>query len=197
MPAGRRLVGLSVREPGRAAERLDVDGYHRLLAQIGDFLVQRIDAHVLFVPMERDDIRHSHGVLSHMVAADRGRILHGDYSPRQVLGLMRHFDLAVGMRLHFLIFAAMVGTPFLPLPYAGKVFDLAQRLGVPALRGVEREVEGPLLAEVDRLWDERDFRREATAQRVAEVCEQARGTSQVTRAVLDGLRSRSLARTAV
>ncbi|KWV30250.1 MULTISPECIES: polysaccharide pyruvyl transferase family protein [Micromonospora] len=197
VPAGRRLVGLSVREPGRAAERLDVDGYHRLLAQIGDFLVQRIDAHVLFVPMERDDIRHSHGVLSHMVAADRGRILHGDYSPRQVLGLMRHFDLAVGMRLHFLIFAAMVGTPFLPLPYAGKVFDLAQRLGVPALRGVEREVEGPLLAEVDRLWDERDFRREATAQRVAEVCEQARGTSQVTRAVLDGLRSRSLARTAV
>ncbi|GHJ06405.1 hypothetical protein TPA0907_07720 [Micromonospora humidisoli] len=196
VPAGKRLVGLSVREPGRAAERLDVDGYHRLLAQIGDFLVQRIDAHVLFVPMERDDIRHSHGVLSHMIAADRGRILHGDYSPRQVLGLMKHFDLAVGMRLHFLIFAAMVGTPFLPLPYAGKVFDLAQRLGVPALRGVEREVEGPLLAEVDRLWDERDARREATARRVAEVCDQARGTSQVTRAVLDGLRSRTLARMA-
>lgn len=194
VPFGARLVGLSVREPGRAAERLDVDGYHRLLAQISDFLVHRIDAYVLFVPMERDDIRHSHGVMSHMVAAERGRILHNDYSPRQVLGLMRHFDLAVGMRLHFLIFAAMMGTPFLPLPYAGKVFDLAQRLGVPALRGVEREVEGPLLAEVDRLWDERDARADETARRVAEVCEQARGTSQVTRGVLDGIRSRSLTR---
>lgn len=192
VPAGRRLVGMSVREPGRAAERLDVDGYHRLLAQIGDFLVHRIDADVLFVPMERDDIRHSHGVLSHMVAAERGRILHGSYSPQQVLGLMRHFDLAVGMRLHFLIFAAMVNTPFLPLPYAGKVFDLAQRLGVPALRGVEREVEGPLLAEVDRLWDEREQRAEATARRVAEVCEEARGTSKVTRSVLESLRTRSL-----
>ncbi|MCZ7428049.1 polysaccharide pyruvyl transferase family protein [Micromonospora sp. WMMA1949] len=192
VPAGSRLVGLSVREPGRAAERLDVDGYHRLLAQIGDFLVHRIDAHVLFVPMERDDIRHSHGVLSHMTAADRGRILHGDYRPAQILGLMRHFDLAVGMRLHFLIFAAMMGTPFLPLPYAGKVFDLAQRLGVPALRGVEREVEGPLLAEVDRLWDERAARADATARRVAEVCEQARGTSQVTRSVLDSIRARTL-----
>ena len=189
VPVGKRLVGISVREPGRAAERLDVDGYHRLLAQIGDFLVHRIDAYVLFVPMERDDIRHAHGVLSHMVAAERGRILHGTYSPQQVLGLMRHFDLAVGMRLHFLIFAAMVGTPFLPLPYAGKVFDLAQRLGVPALRGVEREVEGPLLAEVDRLWDEREQRAEATARRVAEVCEQARGTSEVTRGVLESLRS--------
>ncbi|MDW3849442.1 polysaccharide pyruvyl transferase family protein [Micromonospora sp. BRA006-A] len=192
VPAGSRLVGLSVREPGRAAERLDVDGYHRLLAQIGDFLVHRIDAYVLFVPMERDDIRHSHGVLSHMTAADRGRILHGDYRPAQILGLMRHFDLAVGMRLHFLIFAAMMGTSFLPLPYAGKVFDLAQRLGVPALRGVEREVEGPLLAEVDRLWDEREARADATARRVAEVCEQARGTSQVTRSVLDSIRARTL-----
>ncbi|KXK60924.1 polysaccharide pyruvyl transferase [Micromonospora rosaria] len=194
VPAGRRLVGMSVREPGRAAERLDVDGYHRLLAQIGDFLVHRIDAYVLFVPMERDDIRHSHGVMSHMTAADRGRILHGDYAPEQVLGLMRHFDLAVGMRLHFLIFAAMVGTPFLPLPYAGKVFDLAQRLGVPALKGVAREVEGPLLAEVDRLWDEREARAAATALRVSEVCEQARGTSQVTRAVLDTIRNRALIR---
>ncbi|MDG4814714.1 polysaccharide pyruvyl transferase family protein [Micromonospora sp. WMMD956] len=194
VPNGKRLVGLSVREPGRAAERLDVDGYHRLIAQIADFLIHRIDAHVLFVPMERDDIRHSHGVMSHMTAADRGRILHGDYSPRQVLGLMRHFDLAVGMRLHFLIFSAMVGTPFLPLPYAGKVFDLAQRLGVPALRGVEREVEGPLLAEVDRLWDERQARAAETARRVAEVCEQARGTSQVTGAVLESLRSRTLTR---
>lgn len=192
VPAGRRLVGMSVREPGRAAERLDVDGYHRLLAQIGDFLVHRIDADVLFVPMERDDIRHSHGVLSHMIAAERGRILHGSYSPQQVLGLMRHFDLAVGMRLHFLIFAAMANTPFLPLPYAGKVFDLAQRLGVPALRGVEREVEGPLLAEVDRLWDERDQRAEATARRVAEVCEEARGTSKVTRSVLDSLRTQAM-----
>jgi polysaccharide pyruvyl transferase CsaB len=194
VPSGKRLVGLSVREPGRAAERLDVDGYHRLLAQISDFLVHRIDAYVLFVPMERDDIRHSHGVMSHMVTAERGRILHNDYSPRQVLGLMKHFDLAVGMRLHFLIFAAMMGTPFLPLPYAGKVFDLAQRLGVPALRGVEREVEGPLLAEVDRLWDEREARAEETARRVAEVCEQAHGTSQVTRAVLESLRSSTMAR---
>ncbi|MFY1703530.1 polysaccharide pyruvyl transferase family protein [Micromonospora sp. WMMA1923] len=191
VPAGTRLIGMSVREPGRAAERLDVDGYHRLLAQIADFLVHRVDAYVLFVPMERDDIRHSHGVMSHMTAADRGRILHGDYSPEQVLGLMRHFDLAVGMRLHFLIFAAMIGTPFLPLPYAGKVFDLANRLGVPALKGVAREVEGPLLAEVDRLWDEREARAAATARRVAEVCDQALGTSQVTRAVLDSLRTRT------
>ncbi|MFJ2031986.1 polysaccharide pyruvyl transferase family protein [Streptosporangium sp. NPDC087985] len=155
VPEGVRLVGMSVREPGRAAEHLDVQGYHELLAHVGDFLIHRLDAYIVFVPMERDDIRHSHAVLSHMNAADRCRVLHGDYRPRQILGLVRHLDLVVGMRLHFLIFAALQGVPLLPLPYAGKVFDLAQQLGAPALRGVIREAAGPLLAEVDRVWDER------------------------------------------
>ncbi|MFC4105656.1 polysaccharide pyruvyl transferase family protein [Micromonospora zhanjiangensis] len=187
IPRSRRLVGMSVREPGRAAARLDEAGYHRLLAQVGDFLVHRLDASVLFVPMERDDIRHAHGVLSQMTAAVHGRILHGDYRPRQILGLMRHFDLAVGMRLHFLIFAAMAGTPFLPLPYAGKVFDFAQRAGVPALRGVEREVEGPLLAEVDRLWDERASRAAGTALRVEGMCARAKASGELLAPLLEGL----------
>jgi polysaccharide pyruvyl transferase CsaB len=187
-PEGR-LVGVSVREPGRAAEHLDVPGYHRLLAQIGDFLVSRLDASVLFVPMEPGDIRHAHGVLSHMTAAERGHVLHGEYGPRQLLGLMAHFDMAVGMRLHFLIFAAMAGIPFLPLPYAGKVFEFAQQIGVPALRGVEREVEGPLLAEVDRLWDEREALAADRARRVAEVRERASKTGELIDPLLKSLGS--------
>jgi polysaccharide pyruvyl transferase CsaB len=167
VPQDRRLVGMSVREPGRAAQHLDVDAYHQLLAQVADFLVHRLDAHVLFVPMERGDIGHSHAVLSHMTAVEQGRVLHGDYRPRQILGLMRHLDLAVGMRLHFLIFAAMASIPLLPLPYAGKVFDFAQQVGAPALRGVIREAAGPLLAEVDRLWDERPARVAETEARLA------------------------------
>jgi polysaccharide pyruvyl transferase CsaB len=154
VPAGVRLVGMSVREPGRAAEKLDEGDYHALLADVADFLVRRLDAHVVFVPMERHDVRHAHGVLSRMTAPDKGRILNNSYSPGQVLGFMSHLDLVVGMRLHFLIFAALSGLPVLPLPYSGKVFDFARRMGAPALVGVDREQAGLLLAEVDRLWDE-------------------------------------------
>jgi len=158
IPLDARLVGMSVREPGRAAEHLDEASYHALLGEVGDFLVRRLDATLVFVPMEADDVRHAHAVLSHMTAARRGRILHGSYRPGQILGLARHLDLAVGMRLHFLMFMAMAGVPFLPLPYAGKVFDFAQAVGAPALTGVAREEAGPLLAEVDRLWDEHTTR---------------------------------------
>ncbi|AIR96963.1 polysaccharide pyruvyl transferase family protein [Streptomyces glaucescens] len=182
-----RLVGMSVREPGRAAEKLDEGDYHALLADVADFLVRRLDAHVVFVPMERQDVHHAHGVLSRMTAPDRGRILHSVYSPGQVLGFMAHLDLVVGMRLHFLIFAALSGLPVLPLPYSGKVFDFARRLGAPALVGVAREQAGLLLAEVDRLWDEFPQRRGDFEERVRRLRGRAGETCTRLGAVLDSL----------
>jgi polysaccharide pyruvyl transferase CsaB len=152
---GGRLVGMSVREPGRAADNLDVDSYHGLLAEVADFITRRLEAEVVFVPMERKDISHAHAVLSAMSGPESGRVLNGKYTPGQIAGLMRHLDFAVGMRLHFVILAACAGVPVLPLPYAGKVFDFAQTVGAPALTGVARREAGPLLAELDRLWDER------------------------------------------
>lgn len=46
-----------------------------------------------------------------MQNAERAEILRRRYSPRQILALMGRFDFAVGMRLHFMIFAALRGTP--------------------------------------------------------------------------------------
>ncbi|MGH3787742.1 MAG: polysaccharide pyruvyl transferase family protein [Pseudonocardiaceae bacterium] len=193
IPTDVRLVAMSVREPGRAAEHLDKPSYHALLADVADFLIRRLDAHVVFIPMERQDISHSHGVLSQMSTPDRGRILNGHYSPSQVLGFMDHIDLAVGMRLHFLIFAALAGVPFLPLPYAGKVFDFAQSAGAPALIGVAREQTGLLLAEVDRLWDEHPERKNEVRSQVARLRSRAQVTCERCRAVLEWVESGSAA----
>jgi polysaccharide pyruvyl transferase CsaB len=178
VPSGQRLVGMSVREPGGAAEHLEHDQYHHMLATAADFLVHRIDAHVVLVPMEPIDIRHSHAVLSHMASPARARVLHGSYGPRQVLGLMHHLDLVVGMRLHFLIFAAMNGVPLLPLPYAGKVSNFARSVGAPALAGVARCEVGRLLAELDRLWDERAERSEDIRRHVRLLAERAALSSE-------------------
>ncbi|GHH93557.1 polysaccharide pyruvyl transferase family protein [Streptomyces capillispiralis] len=185
VPTDTRLVGMSVREPGRAAEKLDESDYHALLAEVADFLVRRLDSYVVFLPMERHDVRHAHAVLSHMTAPDRGRILNGSYTPGQVLGFMRHLDLAVGMRLHFVMFAALSGLPVLPLPYSGKVFDFARRIGAPALVGVAREQTGLLLAEVDRLWDEYPQRRTELRVRVRELRELALQTCERCGGLLD------------
>jgi polysaccharide pyruvyl transferase CsaB len=176
-PSGR-LIGMSVREPGRAAPDIAVDAYHSLLAAVADFMVHRYDADILFVPMEGIDVRQSHAVLAHMVAAQRARVLHGTYGPREVLGLMEHVDLAVGMRLHFLIFAAISGIPVVPLPYAGKVAEFARMVAVPSPGNLDWSAVGPLLAAIDQVWDERSEHGPRIRARVEKLKPRAAATLQ-------------------
>src|SRR6185503_13042308 len=130
----RRLIGMSVRKPGVAAPDLDVEQYHNLLANAADFMVDRFDADVVFVPMERAvlDSQHSHAVISKMLRAQRATVLKGSYTSGQLLSLMGKLCFALGMRLRFLIFAAIQGTPFVALPYAGKVGGFLEALGLPS-----------------------------------------------------------------
>ncbi|AKF04830.1 Poly(glycerol-phosphate) alpha-glucosyltransferase [Sandaracinus amylolyticus] len=161
----RHLVGFSVREPGPAAPDIDPDEYYALLANAADFVVERYDADVVFVAMETTDVTHSHGVVAHMKNAERAEILRRRYSPGQVLDLLGRFDFAIGMRLHFLIFAALRGTPFMALPYASKVSGLLDDLGMDASPLGETGI-GQLLARIDRSWDRRGEIRGTIEERI-------------------------------
>jgi polysaccharide pyruvyl transferase CsaB len=151
----RHLVGFSVREPGPAAPDIDPEEYYALLANAADYIVERLDADVVFVPMEKTDVQHSHGVIAHMQHAERAEVVRRRYSPRQILHLLGSFEFAVGMRLHFLIFATLRGVPFASLPYASKVSGLLEdlQLEAPPLGSVGI---GQLIARIDRKWDTRD-----------------------------------------
>ncbi|MGH3001370.1 MAG: polysaccharide pyruvyl transferase family protein [Gaiellaceae bacterium] len=183
---GRELVGFSVREPGPAAPDIDPDEYHALLANTADFMVDRYNADVVFVPMERADLRHSHAVVAHMQNADRVEVLRRRYSPRQILALMDRFDFVVGMRLHFLIFATLRGTPFAALPYATKVTGLLEELEIerPPLGNISA---GGLIAEVDRSWDNRDRIRTTIASHLPPVEQRAKVPNELVLARLRAL----------
>ncbi len=174
---GRHLVGFSVREPGPAAPGIDPEDYYALLANSADFMVERYDADVVFVPMERTDVQHSHGVVALMQNAERAEILRRRYSPRQILALMGRFDFAVGMRLHFLIFAALRGTPFAALPYATKVTGLLEDLEMdtPPLGNIGI---GQLIASIDHSWDTRDQIRAKINQRLPALKRRATQTNE-------------------
>lgn len=153
----KRLIGMSVREPGPAAPDLSEHDYHRLLSNAADFMVDRYDADIVFVPMERSvlDMQHAHAVVAQMAFADRATVLKGQYTSGQMLSLMSHFTFAGGMRLHFLIFAALRRIPFVALPYAGKVASMLEdfQMPMPPLKVVN---SGRLIAYIDRYWDLRE-----------------------------------------
>lgn len=187
----RRLVGLSVREPGAAAPDIDVDVYHGLLANAADFMVDRLEAEIVFVPMERQvlDVQHCHAVISQMRCPQRATVLKGEYTGGQMISLVRHFEFAVGMRLHFLIFAALAGVPFVALPYAPKVGGFLEDLGIdmPPLREVNA---GRLIAHIDRSWDIRRRLRSRIAAALPGLQERARATHEIAVRLLEEGRRR-------
>ena len=175
-----RLIGMSVREPGIAAPDLDERHYHALLANAADYMVDRLDANLVFVPMEprRHDPQHSHAVISQMAHASRATVLKGEYTSGQLLALTRHFDFAVGMRLHFLIFAALNRVPFVALPYAGKVAGFLEDLQIemPPLKHVNA---GQLIAYIDRSWDQRASLQERLDEELPKLQQRARRTHEI------------------
>lgn len=176
----RRLIGMSVREPGVAAPDIDESLYHSLLANAADFMVERFNANVVLVPMEPRmlDMRHSHAVISQMLRPQHATVLKGEYTSRQMLSLVGHFAFVVGMRLHFLIFAALRGVPFVALPYAGKVegFLADMEMVTPPLHLVNA---GRLIAHVDSAWDDRDALRARIARKLPELKKRAAQTHEL------------------
>lgn len=176
-----QLVGFSVREPGPAAPDLDVEQYHGILANAADFMVERFHAQILFVPMEggeNRDPQHSHAVISKMANAQRASVLKGSYTAGEALGLMEHMSFAVGMRLHFLIFAGIQKVPFVALPYATKVSGLLSDLEMvmPPIAALN---VGKLCAFLDRSWDLRHQLRKRLEDRIPPLQERARKTNRI------------------
>jgi polysaccharide pyruvyl transferase CsaB len=189
--AGRKhLVGLSVREPGPAAPGIDEDMYHALLANVADFVVDRYGAEVVFVPMERQmrDVQHSHAVISRMLRPQRATVLKGRYSAGQMLSLIGEFEFAIGMRLHFLLFAAIQDVPFVALPYAGKVsgFLEALRIDAPPLELVN---SGRLIAHIDQSWDRRRSLRTRVKRLLPRLQERARKNNRIAMQLLSARRA--------
>ncbi|TAK82618.1 MAG: polysaccharide pyruvyl transferase [Betaproteobacteria bacterium] len=176
----RRLIGMSVREPGVAAPDIDPKEYHALLANAADFMVDRFDADIVFVPMEHSvlDTQHSHAVIAQMLRAQRATVLKGAYSSGQLLSLVSKFRFAVGMRLHFLIFAALRGVPFVALPYAGKVSGFLEELQVPT-PPYKLVNAGRLIAYIDQSWDQSRAMKAKLAKTVPALQKRAQETHRI------------------
>lgn len=184
------LVGFSIREPGPAAPDLDIEHYHAILAHAADFMVERFDAQVLFVPMEigeNRDPQHSHAVISNMANTRRASVLKGDYTSGQVLGLMKHMEFAVGMRLHFLMFAGIQHVPFVPLPYASKVKGLLADLDMP-MGQISGLSIGKLCAFLDRSWDTKKRIQKKLEEKIGGLQERAKKTNTLVCEMLQSLK---------
>jgi polysaccharide pyruvyl transferase WcaK-like protein len=104
---------------------------------------------------------------------------------------MKHMAFAVGMRLHFLIFAGIQRVPFIPLPYATKVSGFLADLEMPMPPITALNV-GKLCAFIDRSWDTKDRIRKRLEDKVPPLQERAKVTNRVACELLQSLRPKQL-----
>jgi polysaccharide pyruvyl transferase WcaK-like protein len=130
--AGELIVGVNVTNEQFVADR--APRIFEVLAQLLDRLVERFGARVVFFcneirEEESFDKAASGRVIAQMRRPERAAILPNDYrTPGQMMGLIGKCHLAIGMRYHFCLFAAIQGVPFIAIKRSDKVVDLCEDL---------------------------------------------------------------------
>jgi hypothetical protein len=115
--------------------------------------------------------------MAQMHHARRATVLKQEYTPGQLVSLLKMFHFSVGMRLHFLIFSALAEVPFMGLAYASKIKGFLEELGLESL-GLERMSSGQFIARIDRAWGARDMFRPGIESAFQEMKGRARGNTE-------------------
>ncbi len=112
---GQKLIGLSIRE-WKDKDRTD------LFAELADKLVEKYDARIVFFPFHKPkDAEISKIVMHKMKHEDQAVLMPNRYLPSEILGTMGLMDVNIGVRLHSLVFSAVMNVPTIGISYDPKI----------------------------------------------------------------------------
>lgn len=150
---GPEAILVAVREP--ADRRVDVSS---LAASLSTVATERA-ASVVFVPFHVDrrsgasDVRVARRVASRLADDVESLVWDEGLTHDQLLRAIERSRLVVGMRLHSIIFAANVRTPFVGVPYSPKCVSHLERLRAPSAFACDDVDSSALAAEMQIRWD--------------------------------------------
>ncbi|WP_371372047.1 polysaccharide pyruvyl transferase CsaB [Sporomusa aerivorans] len=142
------LIGISVRE------WKDWGHYKQVLAHAADLMIEELGARVVFLPMQSpDDLSVSEKIASRM--KNPAGVLPGEYTTSELLSLVGNLDLLIGIRLHALIFAAVMHVPMAGISYDPKIDRFLETIGERHVGTLKTVTAESLMARIRQLWTER------------------------------------------
>ena len=122
VPLNQPIVGVSVRAWKDCIE------YQATLAEALDQIHRETNAHIVFIPMQhREDTMEAEAIAKHMIVTST--VLADAYSTTELLSLSSCVDVMIGVRLHALVFSALMETPCLGISYDPKILNFLHMIG--------------------------------------------------------------------
>lgn len=116
VPQDKMLIAISVRK------WQEDDKYLLELAKAADILAREYKAHIVLLPLQYPvDVAACNRLQHFMRSKADSTVLATGCDTEQFLSLMGNFNLLIGMRLHALIFAAVMELPFVAVSYDPKI----------------------------------------------------------------------------
>ncbi|AGB42101.1 polysaccharide pyruvyl transferase CsaB [Halobacteroides halobius DSM 5150] len=112
------------------------NSYLKELAKLLDLLKDKLQAQILFLPLDYPDDREVSLQVREMMS-EEAMVIRANYTPQEVLALTERVDLMVGVRLHSLIFATVMGVLPAGISYDPKVDNFLERLSLAPVAKVD------------------------------------------------------------
>lgn len=142
------LIGISVRE------WKDWGHFKQVIAHAADRMIDELGAKVVFIPMQwPDDLGVSEKIAGRM--KNKASVLPGEYTTGELLSLVGNLDMLIGIRLHALIFAAVMHVPMAGISYDPKIERFLETIGERQVGTLKSVTTDSLMVRIRELWDER------------------------------------------
>ena len=154
------LVGISVRE------WKDWPQYKQVLTSVAEQIVQELGARVVFLPMQYpEDLTVARRMAEQSNA--KVTVLNEEFTPSELLSLVGNLDMLIAVRLHALIFAALMHVPFVGISYDPKIERFLDTIGDRHVGTLESVTIDSVMQRVRQLWLTLDKPNRAREERIS------------------------------
>lgn len=140
---GEVLIGFSIRE-WKDKDRTD------LFAEIADRLVEKYNARIVFFPFHKPKDAEISKIVMHKMKHEEATVLMPNrYLPSEILGAMGYMNVNIGVRLHSLVFSALMNVPTIGISYEPKIDGFLEMMNMTSVCTYEKISVDKIMEQVE------------------------------------------------
>ncbi|AFS79082.1 polysaccharide pyruvyl transferase [Gottschalkia acidurici 9a] len=147
------IIGFAIRGRDRDQNLIDV------MSSVSDKIIDEMGVNVVFIPFHYgEDMKVLSEIEQNM--KNKAIFLKGKYDINEMLSIIGNLDLLIGIRLHSLIFGAVMNIPMIAVSYDPKINNFMEYLDEDVFCNVSELDEDSLVSEIrDKISHEEEYKR--------------------------------------